>query len=181
MTGSNNMCLGFESEASAAAISNEITLGNASIATLRCNVTSITALSDARDKKDVEDANIGLDFINDLRPVKFVWDTRDGKKKDIKENEDPYIYKRLVNGLRPLATNPDLEDIEIIKEFELDHFDRDPERMEKCVCGKTELVNLYYMKNRKKMFESDLIDYATSTCIVGKYRYTSQFVIRSQG
>ena len=68
-----------------ATVQNEITLGNSSVATLRCNVTSITALSDARDKKDVEDANIGLDFINDLRPVKFVWDTRDGAKKDIKE------------------------------------------------------------------------------------------------
>ena len=84
-TGANNTCLGANSECSTTSISNEITLGDSAITTLRCNVTSITALSDARDKKDVEDANIGLDFINDLRPVKFVWDTRDGKKKDIKE------------------------------------------------------------------------------------------------
>lgn len=90
------------------------------------------------------------------------------KKKDIKDDEDPYIYKKLVNGLRPFATDPDLDDIEIIKEFELHEYDIDKDRMEKCVCGKTELVHLYYMKNRKKMFESDLIDYATSTCIVGK-------------
>jgi len=83
--GSNNTIIGYSAQASSGTVSNEITLGDSGIATLRCQVTSITALSDARDKKDVEDANIGLDFINDLRPVKFVWDTRDGAKKDIKE------------------------------------------------------------------------------------------------
>ena len=83
--GSNNIVVGYVAQASGTNVSNEITLGDSAITTLRCQVTSITALSDARDKKDVEDANIGLDFINDLRPVKFVWDTRDGAKKDIKE------------------------------------------------------------------------------------------------
>jgi len=84
-SGSNNTCIGHDADVSTNGVSNEITLGNSSVSTLRCQVTSITSLSDARDKKDVEDANIGLDFINDLRPVKFVWDTRDGAKKDIKE------------------------------------------------------------------------------------------------
>ena len=84
-TGTNNTCLGHNADPSTSGVSNEITLGDSSIATLRCNQTSISALSDARDKKDVEDVNVGLDFINDLRPVKFVWDTRDGAKKDIKE------------------------------------------------------------------------------------------------
>jgi len=84
-TGDDNIVIGTQAQPSSATVSNEITLGGSGISTLRCNVTSITALSDARDKKDVEDANIGLDFINDLRPVKFVWDTRDGAKKDIKE------------------------------------------------------------------------------------------------
>lgn len=84
-TGDNNIIIGTNAQNSSATVSNEITLGDSSISTLRCNTTSITSLSDARDKKDVEDANIGLDFINDLRPVKFVWDTRDGAKKDIKE------------------------------------------------------------------------------------------------
>ena len=84
-TGTNNTCLGYNADPSTSGVSNEITLGDAAVTSLRCQTTSITSLSDARDKKDVEDANIGLDFINDLRPVKFVWDTRDGAKKDIKE------------------------------------------------------------------------------------------------
>ena len=37
------------------------------------------------DKKDIEELPVGLDFINDLKPVKFVWDMRDGAKKGIQE------------------------------------------------------------------------------------------------
>jgi hypothetical protein len=75
-TGTNVMCLGYDAVATTATISNQITLGNNQITTLRCQVTSITALSDRRDKKDIENVPVGLDFINALRPVKFVWDTR---------------------------------------------------------------------------------------------------------
>ena len=81
-TGQNNICIGTGgANPSAANVSNEITLGNTSVTALRCAVTSITSLSDARDKKDVTDLRAGLDFVNGLRPVEFVWDDRnqDGK------------------------------------------------------------------------------------------------------
>jgi len=55
---------------------NEITLGNSSIVTLRCQVTTITALSDERDKKDIVDLDKGLDTVMALKPRKFVWDNR---------------------------------------------------------------------------------------------------------
>lgn len=58
--------------------SNQVTLGNGSVATLRCQQTSITALSDARDKRAIEDIALGLDFINALRPRRFEWNMRDG-------------------------------------------------------------------------------------------------------
>jgi hypothetical protein len=77
-TGQNNICIGSEvTHPSAANVSNEITLGNASITALRCAVTSITSLSDARDKKDVTDLRAGLEFVKGLRPVEFVWDDRE--------------------------------------------------------------------------------------------------------
>ena len=76
-TGSNNTILGNGANASSATVSNEITLGNASVGTLRCQVTSITALSDMRDKTDITDLDLGLDYINALRPVEFVWAMRD--------------------------------------------------------------------------------------------------------
>ena len=79
-TGSNNTIVGNLAAPSAVTVSNEITLGNASIATLRCQVTSITALSDARDKTDIQSLTFGLDFINALKPVSFIWNARDGSK-----------------------------------------------------------------------------------------------------
>ena len=40
-------------------------------------------MSDKRDKKDILDSTYGLNIINQLKPVTFTWDTRDGAKKDI--------------------------------------------------------------------------------------------------
>jgi len=82
---SNSMCLGNGSTASSSSVSNEITLGNTSIATIRAQVTTITAISDARDKTDIEDLPVGLDFINSLRPRRFTWNMRDGGKVGIQD------------------------------------------------------------------------------------------------
>jgi hypothetical protein len=79
------MCLGHDAQPSTASVSNEITLGDSSITTLRCQVTSITALSDARDKKDIVELNAGLDFVEHLKPVSFTWNMRDGGKVDISD------------------------------------------------------------------------------------------------
>jgi len=76
-TGTNLVALGHMANPTSATATNEITLGNSSIATLRCQVTSITALSDERDKANITDLKAGLGFINKLRPVSFNWDCRD--------------------------------------------------------------------------------------------------------
>jgi len=76
ITGNNNTCLGYSSALSSASVSNTVTLGNSNIATLRCAVTSITAISDVRDKKDVVDIPAGLSFVEKLRPVSFKWAMR---------------------------------------------------------------------------------------------------------
>jgi hypothetical protein len=81
-TGVNNTILGRGASSSSTSVSNEVTLGNGSISGLRCNVQTISSLSDGRDKTEVEDLPLGLDFIDTLRPVKFKWETRDGNGKD---------------------------------------------------------------------------------------------------
>jgi len=82
-TGSNNTFIGFQSVGASATANNTITLGNSAITTLRCQVTTITSLSDERDKKDIAPLSAGLDFLTKLRPVSFKWNTRDGAKVDV--------------------------------------------------------------------------------------------------
>jgi hypothetical protein len=81
-TGHSNIIIGTDATASAANVNNEVTIGDSSIATLRCQETSITALSDRRDKTDINTLDLGLDFINELKPVKFKWQSREGLVKD---------------------------------------------------------------------------------------------------
>ena len=83
--GSNNTCVGHNAQPSTSSINNEITLGDNTIATLRCQQTTITSLSDARDKKDIQPLENGLTFVEKLNPVSFIWNMRDGCKVDIPE------------------------------------------------------------------------------------------------
>jgi hypothetical protein len=73
-------CIGYNAQASTAGATNEVTLGNANVTTLRCKTQTITALSDRRDKTAIEPIPLGLDFIRDLKPSKWVWNCRDGSR-----------------------------------------------------------------------------------------------------
>lgn len=76
-SGSNNTLIGANAFSSTTTVSNEITLGDSDVTALRCQVTSITSLSDQRDKYDIEDLPVGLNLINALRPRRYKWDKRD--------------------------------------------------------------------------------------------------------
>ena len=76
-SGSNNTCIGYNAQPSSATVSNQITLGDGSISSLRCNTTSISSLSDARDKKNIKDLSLGIDFLMSIRPRQFNWDRRE--------------------------------------------------------------------------------------------------------
>ena len=87
MTGSENcIFIGRASTGSTPTATNEITLGNSFNTVLRCAVTTITSLSDARDKKEITELSAGLNFVKTLKPVEFVWDDRDENgRHDIKD------------------------------------------------------------------------------------------------
>jgi len=74
--GTNNIIIGYQASPSSTTVSNEITLGDANITSLRCNTTSITTISDRRDKIDIIDCPYGKNFLNKLRPVEFTWKRR---------------------------------------------------------------------------------------------------------
>jgi hypothetical protein len=84
-TGSNNICIGFNSATTGSTTSNEITLGNSSISNLRCQDTTISQVSDERDKTNIQDLDMGLEFICRLKPRRFEWNMRDGGKVGVEE------------------------------------------------------------------------------------------------
>jgi hypothetical protein len=108
-TGCNVIVLGAGANPSSATVSNQITLGNSSISTIRANVTSITSLSDARDKCDVQTLNSGMDFLRAVRPVQFTWNMRDGGK--IGQQEAGFIAQELREVLDASELKPWLSDL----------------------------------------------------------------------
>jgi hypothetical protein len=76
-TGNYNTCLGYGANPTSQSALNQITLGNSNITSLRCAVTTITSLSDARDKKNIIDLNLGIDFLMKIKPRLFNWDKRE--------------------------------------------------------------------------------------------------------
>ena len=84
-TGSNNVIIGYGADPSENSAtnqivigygatgtgSNEIALGNTSISAIKAQVNSITAYSDRRIKREINDSKLGLDFIMKLRPVTY--------------------------------------------------------------------------------------------------------------
>jgi trimeric autotransporter adhesin len=92
-TGSNLTCLGYQSEPSTGVAENQITLGNSFVVSLRCAATTITSLSDVRDKKNIRDLNLGIDFLMKIKPRLYNWDKRewydDNKSDGSKMKEEP--------------------------------------------------------------------------------------------
>ena len=84
-TGQYCVNIGRYAQAPSGTSSNTITLGWGGITNLRCNDTSISSLSDERDKTNIQDTTLGLDFIKDVRPVDFTWDRRDGTMGSMKD------------------------------------------------------------------------------------------------
>jgi hypothetical protein len=110
-TGDMNILIGGASDTSAADSDNQIVIGDnvtgnaddsfcfgyaTTDSAIAFGATSITAPSDIRLKEDIEDEVVGLDFINELRPVTFRWK----KAKDVPEELKAHSAseKRVMNG-----------------------------------------------------------------------------------
>jgi len=87
-TANNVTVIGYNAAASAtgsgSSVSNEVTIGNSSTATYRIFGTW-SNVSDSRDKTNILPLNYGMNYIEKLKPVSFVWDMRDGGKIGIND------------------------------------------------------------------------------------------------
>ncbi len=126
---SNVTLIGYSAEPSASDASNEITLGNSSVTSLRCKVTSITSLSDARDKKSIKDMDLGLDFIMKLRPRVYHWDRREwydnGKNDGSKMSATP-TAGFIAQELDSLQMSEHVEWLDLVLKTNPDKFEATP-------------------------------------------------------
>jgi hypothetical protein len=111
-TGAQNVCLGNYTRPSASTGTYQIVIGydvtgsgndtltfgkQSTDTTCSMGGTTWTAPSDVRLKEDIQDEKVGLDFINELRPVTFQWK----KAKDVPSEmivHDPDSEERVMNG-----------------------------------------------------------------------------------
>jgi hypothetical protein len=76
-TGAKNIIIGTGAISSSATVNNEVTIYNGTnLARFAGSATSWSFVSDARDKTNVQDLPLGLDFAKALQPRKFDWDMR---------------------------------------------------------------------------------------------------------
>lgn len=80
-SGSNLTLLGYNAQPSAGTATNEMTFGSG-VTTLRSGTSSITTISDARDKMNIQNLELGIEFLMKLKPRQFNWDKREWYKND---------------------------------------------------------------------------------------------------
>lgn len=104
--------------------SNQITLGDSGVTTLRCQVTTITALSDGRDKWDIQPLSLGLDYINQVQFRQFKRSHRDGTKYT-----DTFEAGIIAQELRDLQTRTDTAWMDLVLEADPDRLEATPGKL----------------------------------------------------
>jgi hypothetical protein len=99
-TGSNSTAIGQQAQSTSA---NKFVLGNSSVTDLRCQDTSISSVSDRRDKTQIELLAVGLDFVNAVEPKAYYKNNRneyyvpaytDEQLSDDPELEQSYTFNQ---------------------------------------------------------------------------------------
>jgi prepilin-type N-terminal cleavage/methylation domain-containing protein len=125
-TGNSNTLVGYNAQSNSSSYSNgsvlgynavltgsnRIVLGNSSITAIYAAVTSITAISDRRHKKDIRDVPLGLDFIMALKPRQFRLNNGDDTLRYGFIAQE--IEQALPDDLRPLAEKPSEDGLALI-------------------------------------------------------------------
>jgi hypothetical protein len=80
VSGSYNVGIGPGVSSSSSTVSNEVNIYNGSItARFQGAASAWNFVSDARDKTDIQDLTLGLEFISALKPRRFKWNLRNSK------------------------------------------------------------------------------------------------------
>jgi hypothetical protein len=92
-TTTNSTCVGAQTDVTG---NNQVQLGNSFTTTYVYG--TVQNRSDLRDKADIRDTQLGLNFINSLRPVDYKWDLREDyrpeKPEDISDKEALNVWRQ---------------------------------------------------------------------------------------
>jgi hypothetical protein len=119
-TGSNCSGLGYNAQPSAVNVNNEITLGNTGVAALRCQV-ALTVISDRRDKTNIQDFDIGIELLRDIKRRRFDWAMRDGTVRP--KNAIGYIAQELQEAV---AKHTGAEHLNLVYASNIDRLEATP-------------------------------------------------------
>lgn len=93
-TGSNNTAIGNDAQIQDGTLSNQVQIGNLSVTHAYCNV-AFQIGSDRRFKSNIQNSNLGLNFISKLRPVSY---TR--KIDEMQKTEYGFIAQEVEEALK---------------------------------------------------------------------------------
>lgn len=138
-TGFQNItCLGINSQVTA---NSQLQLGD--VNTIVLTQQAVQLRSDIRDKADIQDTVLGLEFISKLRPVDFRWDIRESYREEMPELP-----------LRPEQGDVSDEDFELI----LNNYDEDCKAIMSTWLERNRTTNLTHDgSNKRNRFHHGLI------------------------
>jgi len=105
-TGSNNTAIGYLSQVPDPTLDNQVRIGNTAITYAGVQV-AWTITSDKRFKNNIENSNLGLEFINQLRPVSYYRNNDESNKTE---------YGFIAQELKEVLKNNDGENSGIVSE-----------------------------------------------------------------
>lgn len=113
----NSTCIGFTSSVTG---SNQVQLGNL-LTTTYCYGT-VQNRSDERDKTDIKNTTLGLEFLMKLKPREYRWDYREAYI----DNEALYNETKIINDNEELSNNEKkMKTKEIVKKYSIENVKKD--------------------------------------------------------
>ena len=76
VSGSCNVVIGCGADVSSSSVNNEVTISSGTGSQRFTGAGNWAAVSDVRDKADIQDLALGLEFLKEVKPRQFAWDMR---------------------------------------------------------------------------------------------------------
>ncbi|TBR20149.1 MAG: tail fiber domain-containing protein, partial [Chitinophagaceae bacterium] len=112
VSGSNNLILGYQAQASTTSVSNQVTIGNSSNNAYRMFAASWTNASDSKYKHAIADIPSAVDFVNKLRPVEFVYNHANNEEKS---------YGFIAQEMKEAVASSNLPNSGLVQNMDADH------------------------------------------------------------